>query len=51
MAKQTKKQKALAEAVDANKLYGIDEAIELIKSKGGGAHPSHSLHVLTDSTA
>ncbi|GGO93197.1 50S ribosomal protein L1 [Stakelama pacifica] len=33
MAKQTKKQKALAEAVDANKLYGIDEAIELIKSK------------------
>ncbi|MAX00232.1 MAG: 50S ribosomal protein L1 [Sphingomonas sp.] len=33
MAKQTKKQKALAEAVDSNKLYGIDEAIELIKSK------------------
>ena len=31
MAKQTKKQKALAEAVDANKLYDVNAAIELLK--------------------
>jgi len=32
MAKQTKKQKALAAAVDTNKLHGVDEAIALIKA-------------------
>ena len=32
MAKQTKKQKALAEALDRNKLYGVDEAIATAKS-------------------
>ena len=31
MAKQTKKQKAMATAVDREKLYGIDEAIALVK--------------------
>ena len=31
MAKQTKKQQALAKAVDANKLYDVNEAIELLK--------------------
>jgi large subunit ribosomal protein L1 len=31
MAKQTKKQKALAEALDRNKLYGVDEAIATAK--------------------
>ncbi|MBW4329755.1 50S ribosomal protein L1 [Stakelama sp. CBK3Z-3] len=31
MAKLTKKQKALADAVDANKLYDVAEAIDLIK--------------------
>ncbi|MFZ5749198.1 MAG: 50S ribosomal protein L1 [Pseudomonadota bacterium] len=32
MAKLSKKQKALAAAVDAEKLYGIDEAINLVKT-------------------
>ena len=32
MAKLTKKQKALAGAVDREKLYGVDEAISLVKS-------------------
>ncbi|MCJ8190496.1 50S ribosomal protein L1 [Sphingomicrobium aestuariivivum] len=31
MAKLTKKQKALAEKVDSEKLYGVDEAISLVK--------------------
>ena len=31
MAKLTKKQKALAEAVDRNKLHGVEEAITLVK--------------------
>ncbi|MBB4641842.1 50S ribosomal protein L1 [Rhizorhapis suberifaciens] len=31
MAKLTKKQKALAEAVDRNKLHGVEEAIALVK--------------------
>jgi large subunit ribosomal protein L1 len=31
MAKLTKKQKAMAEAVDREKLYGVDEAISLVK--------------------
>ncbi|GAA4764761.1 50S ribosomal protein L1 [Stakelama sediminis] len=31
MAKLTKKQQALAKAVDADKLYGVDEAIALVK--------------------
>jgi large subunit ribosomal protein L1 len=32
MAKLTKKQKALAEAVDTNRLFGVDEAIETLKA-------------------
>ena len=32
MAKLSKKQKALATAVDSNKLHGVDEAIALIKT-------------------
>jgi large subunit ribosomal protein L1 len=32
MAKLTKKQKALAEAVDTSRLYGVDEAIETLKA-------------------
>src|SRR5690606_17250865 len=32
MAKLTKKQKAQAEQVDRNKLYGLDEAIDVIKA-------------------
>ena len=32
MAKLTKKQKALAEAVDRSRLYPVDEAIELLKA-------------------
>ena len=32
MAKLTKKQKALAETVNADKMYGIDEAIALVKA-------------------
>ncbi|GAA4022016.1 50S ribosomal protein L1 [Sphingomonas swuensis] len=32
MAKQTKKQKSLATAIDREKLYGVDEAIALAKS-------------------
>jgi large subunit ribosomal protein L1 len=32
MAKQTKKQKALAAAVDTTRLYGVDEAIETLKA-------------------
>jgi large subunit ribosomal protein L1 len=32
MAKQTKKQKALAAAVDTTRLYGVDEAIEALKA-------------------
>jgi large subunit ribosomal protein L1 len=32
MAKMTKRQKALAAAVDAEKLYGLDEAIALVKA-------------------
>jgi large subunit ribosomal protein L1 len=32
MAKLTKKQKALAEAIDRDKLYGVDEAIETLKT-------------------
>lgn len=32
MAKLTKKQKALAEAVDTNRLYKVDEAIEALKA-------------------
>ena len=31
MAKQTKKAKALAAAIDKNKLHGVDEALGLIK--------------------
>ena len=32
MAKQSKKQKAMAEAVDRNRLYGVDEAISAAKA-------------------
>ncbi|MFL6857030.1 MAG: 50S ribosomal protein L1 [Allosphingosinicella sp.] len=32
MAKLTKKQKALAEAIDRDRLYGVDEAIEALKA-------------------
>ncbi len=32
MAKLTKKQKAVAAAVDTNRLYGVDEAIETVKA-------------------
>ena len=32
MTKLTKKQKTFAEKVDANKFYGVDEAIGLVKS-------------------
>jgi large subunit ribosomal protein L1 len=32
MAKQSKKAKALAAAIDSNKLHGVDEAISLIKT-------------------
>jgi large subunit ribosomal protein L1 len=34
MAKLTKKQKALAEKVDAERLYGVDEALALLKEFG-----------------
>ena len=32
MAKQTKKQKKLAESVDTMKIYGVDEAIDVVKA-------------------
>jgi len=32
MAKQTKKQKKIAESVDIQKIYGVDEAIETVKA-------------------
>src|ERR671928_673793 len=32
MAKLTRKQKALAEAIDSSRLYGVDEAIETLKA-------------------
>ena len=33
MAKLTRKQKALAEAIDSSRLYGVDEAIETLKAQ------------------
>ena len=42
MAKLTKKQKKLAETVDINKLYGVNDAIETLKTSPSPPAPART---------